>query len=187
NRTSSEVNAFERQASEAQARYKKLLEQWSRVYEELRAHYGASIDRVKPYFEAAQTFRYASERVQVVVREFSAAASQHSQAKAELRNIETRLAYGAHKVRLDRDQQDGLSRATVRVLRCRQERDRREQEYAESLREYEDAKAMLEDLKHKLGEALIKRYEPIFRQLQQHQLTLSAEQQRIASFSEKAA
>ena len=115
-----------------------------------------------------------------MVREFSAAASQYSQAKSELRSIETKLAYGAHKavcrgegggfrevgkkiscvvfvggplfvgsfvfffcysflgvldtcrvsfgsgfplptqVRLDRDQQDGLSRATVRVLKCRQ-------------------------------------------------------------------
>ncbi|CAE7208701.1 unnamed protein product, partial [Symbiodinium pilosum] len=43
------------------------------------------------------------------------------------------------------------------------------------------------ELKHKLGDALIKRYEPIFRQLQQHQQTLSAEQQRIATFAEKAA
>lgn len=31
------------------------------------------------------------------MKEFCAAASQYSQAKAELRNIETRLAYGAHK------------------------------------------------------------------------------------------
>jgi hypothetical protein len=34
---------------------------------------------------------------QVVMKEFCAAASQYSQAKADLRNIETRLAYGAHK------------------------------------------------------------------------------------------
>ena len=36
-------------------------------------------------------------RSQVVMKEFCAAASQYSQAKADLRNIETRLAYGAHK------------------------------------------------------------------------------------------
>ncbi|CAJ1372197.1 unnamed protein product [Effrenium voratum] len=97
NRTSEEVNLFERKASEAQERYKKLLEQWSRLYEELRSHYGQNFERVKPYFEASAAFRSASERVQVVVREFSAAASQYSQAKAELRNIERMLAYGAHK------------------------------------------------------------------------------------------
>eukprot|EP00435_Cladocopium_sp_Y103_P062535 s358_g24.t1 len=187
NRTSEEVNLFERKASEAQERYRKLLEQWSRVYEELRSHYGSSIDRVKPYFEAAATFRSASERVQVVMKEFCAAASQYSQAKADLRNIETRLAYGAHKVRLDRDQQDGLSRATVRVLKCRQDRDRREQDYAESLREYEEAKQACESWRSQLGDALIKRYEPVFRQLQQHQSTLRTERQRIQGFTERAA
>jgi len=187
NRTSEEVNLFERKASEAQERYRRLLEQWSRVYEELRSHYGSSIDRVKPYFEAAATFRCASERVHVVMKEFCAAASQYSQAKADLRNIETRLAYGAHKVRLDRDQQDGLSRATVRVLKCRQDRDRREQDYAESLREYEEAKQACESWRSQLGDALIKRYEPVFRQLQQHQSTLTTERQRIAGFTERAA
>lgn len=186
NKTSEEVNLFERKASEAQERYRKLLEQWSRVYEELRSHYGSSIDRVKPYFEAAATFRSASERVQVVMKEFCAAASQYSQAKADLRNIETRLAYGAHKVRLDRDQQDGLSRATVRVLKCRQDRDRREQDYAESLREYEEAKQACESWRSQLGDALIKRYEPVFRQLQQ-QSTLRTERQRIQGFTERAA
>ena len=53
---------------------------------------------MKPYFEATATFRSASDKVQGVVREFSAAASQYSSAKAELRSIETKLAYGAHKV-----------------------------------------------------------------------------------------
>ncbi|CAJ1439754.1 unnamed protein product [Effrenium voratum] len=187
NRTSEEVNLFERKASEAQERYKKLLEQWSRLYEELRSHYGQNFERVKPYFEASAAFRSASERVQVVVREFSAAASQYSQAKAELRNIERMLAYGAHKVRLGPDQQDGLSRATVKVLKCRQDRDRREQDYAESLREYEEGKQALESWRSQLGDSLIKRYEPVFRQLQQHQSTLTAERQRITGFSERAA
>ena len=37
---------------------------WDAVsLQELRSHYGSSIDRVKPYFEAAATFRCASERV----------------------------------------------------------------------------------------------------------------------------
>ena len=90
-------------------------------------------------------------------------------------------------MRLDGDQQDGLSRATVRVLKCRQERDRREQDYAESLRDYEEAKQSLERWRLQLGDALIKRYESVFKQLQQHQSTLAAERQRIAGFSERAA
>eukprot|EP00931_Biecheleriopsis_adriatica_P002821 TRINITY_DN10395_c0_g1_i1.p1 TRINITY_DN10395_c0_g1~~TRINITY_DN10395_c0_g1_i1.p1 ORF type:complete len:322 (-),score=88.15 TRINITY_DN10395_c0_g1_i1:34-999(-) len=186
NRTSEEVNVFERRTSEAQERHRKLLEQWSRLYEDLRSQYGSAIDRVKPYFDASQAFQAASDRVQAVVREFSAAASQHSQAKVELKAIETQLAYGAHKVQLDKDQQDGLSRATVRVLKCRQERDRREEEYAESLREYEEAKEALEGWKISLGESMIKRYQVCFRHLQQHQSTLKAEQQRISTFSERA-
>ena len=41
------------------------VQQWQQWIQELRSHYGSSIDRVKPYFEAAATFRSASERVQV--------------------------------------------------------------------------------------------------------------------------
>lgn len=186
NRTSDEVNMFERRAAESQERYKQLLEQWSCHYEDLRSQYGNAIDRVKPYFDAAQAFKAASDRVQAVVREFSAAASQHSQSKEELRAIERRLEFGAHKVQLDRESQDGLSRATVRVLKCRQERDRREQEYADSLREYEETKEVLEGWKLQLGESMIKRYQPCFRQLQLHQSTLAAERYRISSFSERA-
>lgn len=186
NRTSSEVNSFEGQVGESQERYRKLLEQWSRLYEDLRAQHGSAIDRVKPYFDAAQVFNASSQKVQTVVREFSAAASQHSQAKAELRSIETCLAYGAHKVRLDCDQQDGLSKATVRVLRCQQERDRREQEYSRALAEYQDAQKGLESWKNMIGEFTIKRTLPCFRQLQQQQNALATEQQRINSFTDKA-
>lgn len=186
NRTSGEVNALERHLSEAQVRYQKLLQQWSRLYEDLRANYGTSIDRVKPYFDAAQVFNGASQRVNAVVREFSAAASQHSQAKVELRSIEVKLAYGAHKVQLDREQQDGLSRATVKVLRCQQERDRREQEYAKVLREYQEAHEALEGWKSQIGESTIKRTLPCFRLLQQHQNSLADEQQRINSLTERA-
>lgn len=186
NRTSDEVNMFERRAAESQERYKQLLEQWSRHYEDLRSQYGNAIDRVKPYFDAAQTFRAVSDKVRAVVAEFSAAASLHTQAKEELRAIERRLEFGAHKVQLDRESQDGLSQATVRVLKCRQERDRREQEYADSLREYEETKEILEGWKLQLGESMIKRYQPVFRQLQEHQSTLAAERNRISSASERA-
>ena len=60
---------------------------------QLSAHPLSECRRGEPWNEPRA---YSS---QVVVREFSAAASQYSQAKAELRSIETRLAYGAHKVR----------------------------------------------------------------------------------------
>merc|ERR1719253_1788335 len=75
NRASDEVNLFERRAGEAQGRYRALLEQWSRCYEDLRSQHGVAIDRVKPFFDAAQVLSAASHRVQGVVREFSAASS----------------------------------------------------------------------------------------------------------------
>jgi SH3-domain binding protein 5 len=186
NKSSEEVNIFERKTSDAQGRYRKLLEQWSRLYEDLRLQYGSSIDRVKPYFDASQAASSASQRVQEAVREFSAAASQHAQAKTELRAIETRLAYGAHKVQLDGHQQDGLSRATVRVLKCQQERDRCEQDSAKALREYQDAQEALEGLRAQIGDFTIKRTLPCFRQLQQHQQMLATVQQRINFFTERA-
>mmetsp|Transcript_15458 Transcript_15458/g.27680 ORF Transcript_15458/g.27680 Transcript_15458/m.27680 type:complete len:414 (-) Transcript_15458:1-1242(-) len=185
NRASGEVNTLERQVGEAQGRYRQLLEQWSRLYEEMRSQYGSAIDRARPYFDAAQALSLASQRVQAVVREFSAAASQHSQAKADLRAIEERLAYGAHKVTLDRDQQSGLSSATVRVLRCQQERDRREQEYARALRDYQDAQEVAETRRAQVGDSAIRRALPCFRQLQQHQNVLATEQNRINVLNER--
>jgi len=186
NRTSDEVNALERQCGGAQERYKKLLEQWSRLYEDLRAEHGSAIDRVKPYFDAEQALNAASQRVQNVVREFSATASQYTQAKKELRSIESGMDYGAHKVALETDQQDSLSRATVRVLKCQQERDRREQDYEKALNEYREAHKTLEEWRTQIGDALIKRTLPCFRQLQQHQITLAHEQNRVNHFTERA-
>lgn len=186
NRASGDVNVFEVQLSDAQERYRRLLDQWSRNYEQLRAHYGSSIDKARPYFDALQSLNAAKREVQGAAREFSAAASQHTQAKGELRAIEEQLAYGAHKVALDRDQQDGLSRATVRVLRCQQERDQREQDYARVLREYQVAEEAAEAWRAQIGESAIRRALPCFKQLQQHQLTLAAEQTRINALSEKA-
>lgn len=186
NRTSSEVNAFEQQVSDAQARYKRLLEQWSRLYEDLRSQHGSAIDRVKPYFDGAQAFNAASQRVQAVAREFSAAASRQAQAKAELKVIEERLAYGAHKVQLGQAEQDSLSRSTVHVLRCRQERDRREVEYSKALGDYQAAQKHQESWKAQIGETSIKRTLPCFKQLQMQQNALAAEQQRINSFTERA-
>lgn len=186
NRASDEVNLFELRASEAQRRYKALLEQWSRCYEDLRAQHGVAIDRVKPYFDAAQVLNAASHRVQGVVREFSAASSQHQRAKEELRQVETALEFGAHHVQLEPDQQDGLSRATVRLLKCQQERDGREQDYARALREYQEAQEALDAWRAQIGDALIKRTLPCFRQLQQHQLTLASEQNRITSVTDRA-
>ena len=74
------------------------------------------------------------------------------------------------------------------------------------LAETQEAKQACESWRSQLGDALIKRYEPVFRrriveptfdrvfvdvfsrrQLQQHQSTLTTERQRIAGFTERAA
>jgi len=185
NRAASEVNVLERQLGDSQERHRRLLEQWSRLYEDLRRQYGPAIDGAKPYFDAAEVLSAASHRAQSIVREFSAAASQHSQAKAELRCIEEGLAYGAHKVSLDRDQQENLSRATVNVLRCQQIRDKCEQEYANVLQEFQEAQEVVDARRGEIGEAAIRRTAPCFRKLQQHQLELAAEQNRIKMVAER--
>lgn len=185
NRTSDEVNTSEKQVEEAKERYQRGLEQWSRLYEDLRAQYGSAIDRVRPYVDAAQALNNALHRVQGAVREFSAASSQHARAKGELRDIEEQMAYGAHKVQLDRRSQDKLASATVRVLTCQQERDRLEQEYAHVLREYQEAQESVDAWRSQIGESTIKRTLPCFRQLQQHQHALAAEQQRISTYTER--
>lgn len=185
NRASSEINELERQAEETQTRYRQLLAAASRLYEDLRTQYGSAIDKARPYYEAAQALSEASQRVQGAVREFSAAASRHGQAKQELRTIEERLAYGAHKVTLDREQQSGLSIATVRVLRCQQERDRSEQEYARALREYQDAQEQSELQRAKAGDAIIRRALPCFRQLQNHQQELDRVRRLLGDVTER--
>lgn len=185
NTASSDVNSLERQAEETQIRYRQLLSTTGRLYEDLRAQYGSAIDRARPYFEAAQALSGASKRVQGAVREFSTAASSHAQAKQELRDIEERLAYGAHKVTLDKDQQSGLSTATVRVLRCQTERDRSEQEYARALREYQDAQEQAEAQRAKAGDSVIRRALPCFRQLQAHQQELERVRRVLGEVNER--
>uniref|UniRef100_A0A7S4RWF5 Uncharacterized protein n=1 Tax=Alexandrium monilatum TaxID=311494 RepID=A0A7S4RWF5_9DINO len=185
NRTSSEVNTLEQQVTQAQARYRKLLDQWSRLYEDVRAQHGSDMDRAKPFFEAEEVLEASRRRVHGAVREFSAASSQHTQSKRDLRELEERLAYGAHKVKLDGDQQDGLSRATVRVLRCQQERDRREQEHSRAVRELQEATEAAETWRTQIGDTTIKRALPHHRLLQKHQVTLAAEQTMINQLSER--
>lgn len=213
NVTSGKVNTFELQLVRAQASYKRLLEQWSSLYEDLRGEHGVAINRVRPYFDAAQTLGTASHRVQCVVREFSAASSLHAQAKAELRSMEEDLSRSrsrggrssegheeqllpmqressgsrgsSTKVSLDELQQDGLARATVRVLQCQQERDFREQEYARALQEFQGAQQSLEAWRLQIGDAMIKRMLPSFRELQKHQATLAEEQSRINALTER--
>ena len=40
--------------SDAKERYRRLLEQWSGVHEEMRSQHGQLIDAARPYFEASK-------------------------------------------------------------------------------------------------------------------------------------
>ncbi|CAK0821413.1 unnamed protein product [Prorocentrum cordatum] len=186
NRTSAEVNMFEARAGEAQQRYQDLLAEWSQMYESLHAQFGSAIDRVKPYFDAAQVFAATSQRVQGAVREFSTASSLHARAKERLNELERSMEPGAHNVPLDGDMQEGLSRATVEVTRCQRERDRLEGEYAKVLREYQKSQEDLEAWRAHIGDTTIKRTLPCFRQLHQQQLKLASEQNRARASTPSA-
>jgi len=109
------------------------------------------------------------------------------QAKQKLRDVEEFLAYGAHKVAMDSEQQNKLSHATVHVLECQQGRDKCEQEYLDCLREYKAQQAVVNKWRTKIGEATIRKIEPRFKRLHQHQVELAAERDRIDAFSKQLA
>merc|ERR1712072_1458442 len=144
NNSSSEINWLEGEAASAQHQYQQSLSDLTSLSESMRTRHGQTFDAVRPYFDAVHRMRIASQRSQNITRAFSIAASQCSQATAELRKIEEGLAYGAHSVSLDSAQQEGLSRATVHALKSQQERDKCERDYAGVLREYEEAKVAVE-------------------------------------------
>jgi hypothetical protein len=179
------VNTLERQAQEAQGRYNELLAARSRLYEDIRMRHGNNVDRARPYFDVALELSNFSQAVQASVSDFSAAVSQYSQAKQELHAVEQRVAYGAHKVVLESEQQSALSSATVRVLLCQKERDRCEQESAQALREYQRVQERVEEQRALVGDTVIRRMRSSFRKLQAHQKELEEVQRQLAECDRK--
>lgn len=160
NRASTEANSLEFRAGEAQQRYKDHLAEWSRLYDDLRVSQGREFARVKPYYFANQELKAASHHMQVVARDFSAASSEYSRA------LEV----------VDGDE----------AARLKQHLDRLEKEYVNSLNEYQVAQKTLEALRTKLGEAAISRASPFLQMLQDHQMTLAIEYNRINTLGERA-
>jgi len=185
NRTSNEVNTYELLLAQTQKSFRKLLSQWTELYEDLRGQHGGDLDRVRPYFDAAQVHASASNRVQDMVREFSAATTLHSTAKQELKKLEKEMECGGATVSLDSEHQEAFARATVSVLKCQQEKDHREQEYAIALKDFQEAQEHMEAWRVQIGEAAIKRAMPSFRQMQSHQKKLAAEQARMNALTER--
>lgn len=188
NCASSQVNALERQMTAAQIRYRALLEAWTTQYDEMRERYGNTLHRVRPYFDALQLLHGHEGHMQSLARSFSAAASQYVAAKAELRDAEERLAYGAHMVALNQDQQNALSRATVRVLQNQEVQNHCEQNYTCALRSYQEALEAVEQRRSQartqVGDAAIRRTAPGFKRLQQCHAQLASEQSRISTLAQ---
>jgi len=63
------TNRLEFELSQAQAKHKVALSEWTRLYDELRARHGSlsgAIDHAKPYFEALRECQAATRRAQQV-------------------------------------------------------------------------------------------------------------------------
>lgn len=183
NRASSEVNMFEHKASEAQGRYKQCLDQWSRLYKGFRLRHGAAIDCAKPYFDHVFAFEVVSRRVRYLARKLSETQSEYTRAQAKLHAIDECFAFGAHEVSVDADQQDGFTRAMVRVMQCKQEYLKCEQDHTCALREYHEVKGALNSWRAHVKNSTIRCMEPYFKQLRHYQLLMAAEEVRIADFS----
>jgi len=160
NRASSEANSLELRVGDAQRCYKTKLADWSKLYDGLRLSQGQAFARVKPYYFASQELKATSHHVQAVAREFSEASVQHSRA------VE--------------------ARDDCEAARLKGERDRLEEQYVHTLSEYQAAQKVLEDLRTHLGDAAISRASPHFELLQERQMSLAIEYNRINTLAERA-
>mmetsp|Transcript_45947 Transcript_45947/g.81425 ORF Transcript_45947/g.81425 Transcript_45947/m.81425 type:complete len:349 (+) Transcript_45947:92-1138(+) len=185
NAASMDVNDMERQVTAAQEQYQHFLLEWSSISEEIKAKHGQAFETARPYFDARRKTRIASQRAQAITQKFSTASAEQKQAKLELRGIEERLAFGAHNVTLDDNQQEALSRATVRALKSQQDRDMWEREYAKVLEEYQTVKDLAAKIRREVGDALILRMAPVARRVQQSQFKLVASKKSIEDLQER--
>jgi len=180
NQASDELNRLENDAAVVQRKHNRCLADLTCLTEQNRVLHGQTFEEVRPFFSAIQRGWAASQQAQVIVRDFTAASTRYDQAADELHRIEAGLFYGAHSVSLDSSQQDDLSRATVKALKCQQERDQCEREYAVVLKEYEKAKAAAEKCRTVVGNDKVQKIAPCFRKMQQVQLELD-EIQKVLS------
>lgn len=160
NRSSTEANELEQRAGEAHRRYKTRLSEWTQLYDRLRLNQGPAFSRIKPYYFASQELKATSHHVQSVAREFSEASQLHAKALE--------------------------SPDCTSVARLKEERDRLEEAYVQSLTEYQSAQRVLDAQRVCLGDDTINRALPHFELLQEHQMTLAIEYNRINTLVERA-
>lgn len=160
NRSSTEANELETRAGAAHRRYKTGLAEWTQLYERLRLKQGHAFSRIKPYYFANQELKASSHHVQTVAREYSEATQEHERALELLHSTE--------------------------VERLKEERDRLEEQYAQSLSEYQAAQKVLGAQRASLGDDMISRALPHFEMLQERQMCLAIEHNRINTLVERA-
>jgi len=171
NRSSTEANELENRAGEAHRRYKTRLAEWSQLYDHLRLKQGHAFARIKPYYFANQELKATSHHVQTMARDFSDASLLHKRAMESLESTECLLE---------------LINSKGEVARLREERDKLEEEYAQSLSGYQASQKVLEAQRAHLGDVLINQALPHFEMLQEHQMRLAIEYNRINTLVERA-
>jgi hypothetical protein len=160
NHACQEANTFELRANSAQKRYKTQLEHLNELYNDLRLKQGSDFGRVKPYYCAAQELKGNVHHMRNVAREFSEASLQYEQAKKQLDAGE-------------------MARLKTKINRC-------EEVYAECLSSFQVAQSALNVLRTRLGEDAIHRASPDIELLQEQQLRLTVELNRINILVENA-
>lgn len=160
NKASTEANSLELRLDEAQQRYKERLAGWSELYDGLRVTQGREFAIVKPYYFASLELKATSHHMQVVAREFSEASLEYTRALADL----------------DCDE----------AARLKLERDRLEALYGNCLGEYQAAQKALEGLRVHIGNAAISRTSPCLEMLQEQQMRLASEYNRINTLGARA-
>lgn len=166
NRSSTEANSLENRAAEAHRRYKVQLIEVEQLYENMRLQQGQAFSKIKPYYFANQELKAASHHVQALALEFSEAAQQYEKVEKE-------------------SEASATSAAGREITKLKAERDKLEELYGKSLRHYQAAQKVLDAQRAQLGDDMISRALPHFEMLQERQMCLAVEYNRINTLVER--
>lgn len=180
NASSQRLNDCESRLAEEEKNYYKLAEACDIVIEELHRKYGhAAVERARPYFEVVEEVQRASDAVQGFVRQYGDVMASCEQSRDWLKHIEENLQYGAHDVRLDPQQQEQLSKATLSVMITQQERDHLEINYATVLGDFQNSQKIQEERRKELGKKFIEKLRPCFNQIKRYDQQVEAQRRLL--------
>ncbi|CAD7924256.1 unnamed protein product [Amoebophrya sp. A120] len=173
NRASLSTNECEREYGEKKKRHSALLQQWKMAYRQMRSVRGREIDAARPFFEQEERKHRAELQMYTALEGFTDMQQLVDAAKDELADLEEKLHYGAHEVKLSEADQEELSKTTLRILQVQQRRDKAEQVYGSALKQFVTACELLERRKVEAGPVLLEDVRPLFRQMVYYQESLS--------------